>query len=121
MARARILVVDDSPTQLSLISAPLVAGGFEVVTASSGEEALRKVASDQPNLVVLDVVMPNQNGFQICRAIKNSPESKHIPVILLTSKNQPADKYWGMRQGADEYLTKPFQPETLVSSVRRLV
>jgi DNA-binding response OmpR family regulator len=121
VARARILVVDDSPTELSLISAPLLANGYEVITARDGDEAIAKAAAERPNLILLDVVMPKQNGFQVCRSLKKSAESGHIPVILLTSKNQPSDKFWGMKQGADEYVTKPFQAESLVSSIQRLI
>jgi twitching motility two-component system response regulator PilH len=121
MKRTRILVVDDSPTELSLISAPLLAGGYEVITASDGEEALAKAAKERPDLILLDVVLPKQNGFQVCRTLKRSPETSPIPVILVTGKDQPSDRFWGLRQGADEYVTKPFQPETLVSSVQRFV
>lgn len=121
VARAKVLVVDDSPTDLSLISAPLLAGGFEVITAADGEEALAKAVSEHPDVILLDVVLPKQNGFQVCRILKRSPESGHIPVILLTGKNQPSDRFWGLRQGADEYVTKPFQPDALLSSIQRLI
>jgi CheY-like chemotaxis protein len=121
MKRARILIVDDSPTDLSIISAPLLACGFEVVTARDGEEALAKVASEQPDLILLDVVLPKQNGFQVCRTLKRTPASSHIPIIMLTGKNQPSDRFWGLRQGADEYLTKPFVAETLLQSIQRFV
>ncbi|MGH2353657.1 MAG: response regulator transcription factor [Chloroflexota bacterium] len=119
--RARILVVDDSPTDLSLISAPLVAGGFEVITAQDGEEAIAKAAAERPDVILLDVVLPKQNGFQVCRTLKKSAEVGHIPVIMVTGKSQPSDRFWGMRQGADEYVTKPFLPETLVSSIQRFL
>jgi twitching motility two-component system response regulator PilH len=119
--RARILVVDDSPSELSLISAPLLAGGYEVITASDGEEALVKATSEHPDLILLDVVLPKQNGFQVCRTLKRTPQTSPIPVIMLTGKSQPSDRFWGMRQGADDYLTKPFQAATLVGSVRRFV
>ncbi|HET7771017.1 MAG TPA: response regulator [Chloroflexota bacterium] len=121
MARARILVVDDSPTELSLISAPLLATGYEVITASDGEEAIAKAASERPDVILLDVVLPRQNGFQVCRTLKRSVESGHIPVIMLTSKSQPSDRFWGLKQGADEYVTKPFQAEALVSSIQRFI
>jgi len=121
MARVRILVVDDSPSELSLISAPLLATGYEVITAHDGEEAILKAASERPNLIRLDVVLPRQNGYQVCRTLKRSAESGHIPVILLTGKNQPSDRFWGMKQGADEYVTKPFQPDALVTSIQRFL
>ncbi len=121
MARVRILVVDDSPTDLSLISAPLLASGFEVITASDGEEAILKAAAEHPNLILLDVVLPRQNGFQVCRTLKKSAESGHIPVILLTGKSQPSDRFWGLKQGADEYMTKPFDAAELAATVAKLV
>jgi DNA-binding response OmpR family regulator len=121
MARARILVVDDSPTEISLISAPLLAGGYDVITAGDGEEAISKAARERPDLILLDVVLPRLNGFQVCRTLKRAPESSHIPVIMLTGKSQPSDRFWGMKQGADEYVTKPFQPDALVASVQRFL
>lgn len=121
MARVRILIVDDSPTDLSLISAPLLASGFEVITARDGDEAMAKAAAERPHVILLDVVLPKQNGFQVCRELKRSAESGHIPVIMLTGKSQPSDRFWGMRQGADEYVTKPFQADVLVSSIQRFI
>ena len=121
MTRARILVVDDSPTDLSLISAPLLATGYEVITARDGEEAIAKAAAEHPDVILLDVVLPRQNGFQVCRTLKRSAESGHIPVIMLTGKSQPSDRFWGMKQGADEYVTKPFVAADLVSSIQRFI
>ncbi|MGI8914945.1 MAG: response regulator transcription factor [Chloroflexota bacterium] len=119
--RGKILVVDDSPTDLALIVAPLRREGYDVVTAADGDEALRKVSEEQPNCVVLDVVMPRKNGFQVCRTIKSGADSKHIPVILLTSKSERTDELWGKRQGADVYLTKPFDANTLLTQIRQLL
>jgi twitching motility two-component system response regulator PilH len=121
MPGQKILVVDDSWTELTMIVAPLRNSGFEVVTAVDGEEAVEKVFKERPQCIVLDVVLPKQNGFQVCRKLKNSDVSRHIPIILLTSKNTPLDKAWGMRQGADLYITKPFKNDELVASIRRLV
>jgi DNA-binding response OmpR family regulator len=121
VGRGKILIVDDSPTDLALMVAPLRREGYDIVTATDGEEALRKVGEEQPNCVVLDVVMPRKNGFQVCRTIKNSAESKHIPIILLTSKSERTDQLWGKRQGADVYLTKPFDPNVLLTEIRQLL
>ncbi|GCE11858.1 response regulator transcription factor [Tengunoibacter tsumagoiensis] len=121
MPGQKILVVDDSWTELTMIVAPLRNSGFEVVTAVDGDEAVEKVFREHPQCIVLDVVLPKQNGFQVCRKLKNLDMSRHIPIILLTSKNTPMDKAWGMRQGADLFITKPFNAEELVASVRRLV
>jgi twitching motility two-component system response regulator PilH len=104
-----------------MIVTPLRNSGFDVVTAVDGDEAVEKVFKERPQCIVLDVVLPKQNGFQICRKLKNSEMSRHIPIILLTSKNTPLDKAWGMRQGADMYITKPFNGDELVASVRRLI
>ena len=121
MPGQKILVVDDSWTELTMIVAPLRNSGFDVVTAVDGEEAVEKVFKERPQCIILDVVLPKQNGFQVCRKLKNSEVSRHIPIILLTSKNTPLDKAWGMRQGADLYITKPFKNDELVASIRRLV
>lgn len=121
MPGQKILVVDDSWTELTMIVTPLRNSGFDVVTAVDGDEAVEKVFKEHPQCIVLDVVLPKQNGFQVCRKLKNSEMSRHIPIILLTSKNTPLDKTWGMRQGADLYITKPFNSDELIASVRRLV
>lgn len=121
MQTPRILVVDDSDTDLALMSAPLRAGGYHVVTARDGDEALTKVASERPQCIVLDVVLPRQNGYQICRQLKQSEQTQHIPIIMVSIKNTPVDKRWGLQQGADIYLAKPFQPNELLDSVRRVL
>lgn len=121
MPGQKVLVVDDSRTELTMIVMPLRNSGFEVITAVDGDEALEKVFKERPNCIVLDVVLPKQNGFQLCRKLKNFEGSKHIPIILLTSKNTPLDQSWGLRQGADLYMTKPFNTDELVANVRRLL
>jgi len=121
MPRAKVLIVDDSWTELTLIGSTLRQGGFEVITAVDGEEALEKILSERPQCVVLDVVMPRQNGFQLCRQLKRLEQTQHIPIILLSSKNTQLDQRWGLQQGADLYVTKPFRPEELIGNVRRLV
>src|SRR5437667_10594834 len=121
MSGPKILVVDDSWTELTLIVAPLRNSGFEVVTAVDGDEAIEKVFKERPQCIVMDVVLPKQNGFQLCRKLKSIEASKHIPIILLTSKSTPLDKSWGLRQGADLYVTKPFNSDELVASVRSRV
>lgn len=120
MVAPKILVVDDSWTDLTLIATPLRESGFDVITAVDGEEALEKVLREQPQCVLLDVVLPKQNGFQVCRRLKQMEQSRHIPVILISQKSTPLDKRWGLQQGADLYITKPFSREELLSSVRSL-
>ena len=120
MPAPKVLVVDDSWTDLTLIASPLRESGFEVVTEADGDEALEKVVSERPQCIVLDVVLPKQNGFQVCRKLKQSETSRHIPVILISAKNTPLDMKWGLQQGADLYIVKPFGKEQLLSGVRAL-
>jgi DNA-binding response OmpR family regulator len=117
----KVLIVDDSWTDLSLIAAPLWENGFTVVTAVDGDEAIEKALIERPNCIVLDVVLPKQSGFQVCRKLKRMDECRQIPIILLSGKNTPQDRHWGMQQGADMYLTKPFDRGDLVASVRSLI
>jgi len=121
MNKIKVMVVDDSPTELKLMSEPFLSQGYELTTATDGDEAIQKAESDHPDLIVLDVVMPNLNGFNVCRHIKNSAELKDIKVILLTSKNQESDKFWGRKQGADAYMTKPFTQEKLLATAAGLL
>ena len=121
MSKTKILVADDSPTHLRLVSEPLTDEGYEVLTAADGEEALRKVESEKPALAILDVVMPKLNGFKVCRSIKTSPDLKNTRVILCTSKNQESDQFWGKKQGADIYMTKPFDDDELLANVAKLL
>lgn len=116
-----ILVVDDSPTELRLVTRALQSSGYRILTASDGEEALSKAAADQPALIILDVVMPKKNGFQVCRLLKSAAETKDIKIILLTSKSQESDRFWGAKQGADDYLTKPFAETDLLSRIKSLI
>ncbi len=119
MNGVKILVVDDSPSQLRMTSAALEGQNFEIITAVDGEDALHRVSADRPDLVVLDVVMPKIDGFQVCRKMKSSSAMQHIPVIILSSKNQKVDEFWGRKQGADMYLTKPFDKEQLLAAVKK--
>ena len=121
MANKNILVVDDSPTELSMITAAVKKGRYRVSTAVDGEEAMEKVAAEQPDLVVLDIILPKKNGFQVCRQLKTAPGTKDIPIILLSSKSQDSDRFWGLKQGADEYLCKPFDDDELLETIARLL
>ena len=117
---ARILVVDDSSTLLAATTKILVTAGHEVIPAVNGEEGIAKAASEKPDLVLMDVVMPGMNGFQVTRHITKNEDTKHIPVIMLTTKDQETDKVWGKRQGADEYLTKPVKEAELIKVMESL-
>jgi len=115
----KILLVDDSPTELAVMSALLQREGFEVITARDGDDALEKLDRERPRMVLLDVIMPGKNGFSLCRQIRSSANFGQLPVILVTSKNQPSDRFWGLKQGAADYVTKPWDPAGLVETVRR--
>ena len=113
----KILVVDDSPTMRKLMTDALEGKGYQLITATDGEDALQKAAQELPDLVLLDVVMPGKNGFQVCRQLKTDAATKHIKVIMVTSKDQKSDRFWGLKQGADAYVTKPFEPAELLQNV----
>ncbi len=119
MAKKRVLVVDDSPTDRQVAIMALQKQGYEVTTAVDGEDALEKIAAERPPLVVLDIVLPKMNGYQVLRELKTAPETRDIKVILLSSKNQEADRFWGLKQGADDYIAKPCPDETLLAAVAR--
>lgn len=113
-----ILLVDDSRTELHVLSDLLSRKGYKVRTAQNGDEALRRLAEEKPDLILMDVVMPGQNGFQLTRTITRDPQYADVPVILCTSKSQETDKVWGMRQGARDYVVKPVNAEDLVKKIR---
>jgi twitching motility two-component system response regulator PilH len=114
----KILVVDDSATERFFFAELLSKNGYHVVTAENGAEAVTKAKSERPDLILMDVVMPGQNGFQVTRTISRDPDTAHIPVIICTSKNQETDRYWGMKQGARDYLVKPVDPKDLLTKIR---
>ncbi len=118
---AKILVADDSLAELQIIQQALQSSGHNIVTVMDGEAAEAKAKSEKFDLIILDVVMPKKNGFQVCRDIKSNDQFKNIPIIMVTSKDQESDKFWGMKQGADEYLTKPFKPEDLLKTVKKYI
>jgi len=120
MAIQKILVVDDSPTERYFLSDILIKHGFSVSTAENGEEALLKVKADRPQLILMDVVMPGQNGFQVTRAISRNPETQDVPIIICTSKGQETDRIWGLRQGARDYIVKPVDPQELLAKIAAL-
>ena len=114
----KILVVDDSKTELYHLTEVLGKRGYSVRTAENGEEAMRRLVEDKPDLILMDVVMPGQNGFQLTRTITRDPRFADVPVIMCTSKSQETDKVWGMRQGARDYIVKPVNGEELVAKIK---
>ncbi len=116
---ANILIADDSYSELQIFQATLEPTGHRLITVMDGEAAEEKVKAEPINLIILDVIMPKKNGFQVCRTLKTDEKYKHIPIIMCTQKDQDSDKFWGMKQGADEYITKPFNPADLVRLVKK--
>ena len=118
MTIQKILLVDDSKTELHFLSDLLGKRGYTVRTAENGEEAMKRLGEETPDLILMDVVMPGQNGFQLTRAITRDPRFVNVPVIMCTSKNQETDKVWGMRQGARDYIVKPVNAEELMGKIK---
>jgi len=116
----KILVVDDSPTDRQYMIETLKGKGFQIVTAENGEDAINKAKAELPDLILMDVVMPGLNGYQATRQITRDDATKHIPVIMCTSKGADTDKIWGMRQGANDYLVKPVDPQALLAKIAQL-
>lgn len=115
----KILIVDDSPSQVRLMQGLLETEGYDPVGLNDPRRIEEAIAREVPLIILLDVVMPERNGFQVCRELKNNAKFNSIPVILVTSKDTPSDRYWGEQQGADGYVTKPFTREELLRAVRR--
>ncbi|MDA0672793.1 MAG: response regulator [Cyanobacteria bacterium] len=117
-----VLVVEDSIPQREMITELLRGSGLDVTAASDGLEALEHIQSGHPpDLVVLDIVMPRMNGYELCRRLKADPSTQDVPVVMCSSKGEEFDRYWGMKQGADAYIAKPFQPTELVGTVKQLL
>jgi twitching motility two-component system response regulator PilH len=118
---ARILIVDDSPSQLLGIKRIVEQLGHEAVTAEDGAAGVEAAKREKPDLILMDVVMPNLNGFQATRTISKDEETAHIPIVLVTTKNQDTDRVWGMRQGARGYVTKPVNESELSKTIQELL
>ena len=116
----KVLVVDDSKTELMFLTDLLEKNGFKVKTAENADDAMRRLQEDRPDLILMDVVMPGQNGFQLTRAIARDPQYAAVPIILCTSKNQETDRVWGMRQGARDYIVKPVSQADLLAKISAL-
>ena len=117
MAIKKILIVDDSPTERHVLNDMLTKAGYEVVASDNGEDAIQKAKSLKPDLILMDVVMPGQNGFQVTRSISRNPDTQDVPIIICTSKGQETDRIWGLRQGARDYIVKPVNREELLEKI----
>ncbi len=120
MGIKKILLIDDSKTELMYLTNLLGKRGFSVKTAENAADAFRRLAEEKPELILMDVVMPGQNGFQLTRVITRDPLYSDIPIIMCTSKNQETDRIWGMRQGARDYITKPVNARELMAKIKAL-
>ena len=120
MSVKKILVIDDSPTERHFLTEILSKNNYQVITAVNGEEGVEKARKELPDLILMDVVMPGLNGYQATRTLTRDEQTKHIPIIVCTSKGQETDKIWGLRQGAQDYLVKPVNGEELLSKIAAL-
>lgn len=116
-----VLVVEDDLTQQHLLSKLLERVELTVIVAGDGVEALEKIQQFHPDLVILDIVLPRMNGYEVCRRLKSEPETQTIPVLMCSAKKEDFDRYWGMKQGADAYLAKPCHPQEIVETVKKLL
>ncbi len=118
---SKVLIVDDSPTETHIYKTMLEKNNFDVVTASSGEEGVKMSRSEKPDLILMDVVMPGMNGFQATRVISKEEKTAHIPIIIITTKDQETDKVWGLRQGAKGYIVKPVKEKDLLANINQFI
>lgn len=118
---ARILVVDDSPTDVAMLRKALSGAGHMVLEAGTGEAAISIARDQQPDCILMDVVMPGVNGFQATRTLSKAPETAHIPIIVVSSKSQDTDRLWALRQGAKEYIVKPLKESELISKIESVL
>ncbi|MGB5594692.1 MAG: response regulator [Crocosphaera sp.] len=116
-----VLLVEDSPTQQKMISSILKKNGWQVIVVGDGIKALDNIQQLSPDLVVLDIIMPKMNGYEVCRRIKSDPNTQNVPVVMCSSKGEEFDRYWGMKQGADAYIAKPFEDIELIGTIQQLL
>ena len=118
---ATILIIDDSPTDVRVFTTLLERAGHQVVAVSTAEEGIERVRAEQPDLVIMDVIMPGMNGFQATRTLTRDPKTQHVPVVMITTKSMETDRVWGMRQGARAFITKPVNEKDLLACINDLL
>ncbi len=118
---AKVLIVDDSPTEVHVLKGVLEKGGHNVSSADNAEDGIKQAKAVKPDVILMDVVMPGMNGFQATRALTKDPETQHIPIIIVTTKDQETDRVWGLRQGAKDYVTKPVDASDLLAKVKAVL
>lgn len=118
MLLGTILIVEDTPSEMELMKHYLRDSGYQVIATANAKEGLDRAIEQKPTVIITDVVMPGMSGFELCRSLKKHPATENVPIIICTSKSQQIDRLWGMKQGADVYLTKPFTREQLIRAVK---
>jgi len=118
---AKVLIVEDSLTQRELIAQLLKDNGLEVSTAVDGLDAMQQIQDNPPDVVILDIILPKMNGYEICRKIKANAKTQNLAVVMCSAKKEEFDRYWGMKQGADAYIAKPFRPQELLGTIKQLL
>jgi len=118
---AKILIVEDNPIDMAAVSEIIENLGHSIVKAEDGETGLEVAKNENPDLIVLDIILPGMNGFEVCRALKSDPATENFNIVMMTTKDQDSDKFWGMKQGADDYLTKPIEADALTAAINKLL
>lgn len=121
MTMAKILLVDDDPYMMDILTAILTSEGYEIEPAGDGEEALQKIADVKPDVIVTDVMLPKLDGWKLCKKVKENPETKMIPILIMTAKGEQMSELMSYESGADAYISKPFQNKDLVNSIKQLL
>ena len=119
MASKLIMIVEDSQTDMRIAETVCSDNGYNTVTVTEGDKVLSTAIEKKPDLILLDVILPNKNGFQVCRQLKTNEETKDIKIVIVSSKDQPSDKFWGKKQGADDYVTKPYEESELLAAIEK--
>lgn len=119
MAAKLIMIVEDSPTDMRIAETACAEKGYRTIGVTEGDKVVAAAIAKKPDLILLDVILPNKNGFQLCRQLKTNAETRDIKIIIVSSKDQPSDKFWGMKQGADDYLTKPYTDDDLLAAIEK--
>jgi PleD family two-component response regulator len=118
MASNLIMIVEDSQTDMQIAKSICLDNGFKTVSVVEGDKVLSTAIENKPDLILLDVILPNKNGFQVCRQLKTNEETKDIKIVIVSSKDQASDKFWAKKQGADDYITKPYEEEQLLAAIK---
>lgn len=116
-----ILIVEDSPMELKLMLSVLENKGYQLLSATDGEQAIASAQEHHPDLILLDIVLPKKNGYQVCRQLKNSPDTANTKIVMVSSKSLATDRFWGLKQGADEYVTKPIDPAAVLAVIEKVI